>query len=247
MELHILDTKPQMACGAAARAAEIIRAAIMQRGGANVVFPTGASQLEMLAELVAAPGIDWSCVTAFHLDEYIGMADSHPASFHRYLRERIIARLPGPLAEFHFIDGLHDAAAECRRLGEVLARCPIDLALIGIGENGHLAFNDPPADFTTDRAFLVVQLDEACRRQQFGEGWFPTLDAVPPTAITMSVPQIMRAAHLVCTVPDGRKARAAQAALEGPVTPQVPASILQRHPAVSIFLDPDSAALLRRS
>ena len=217
-------------------------AAIASRGGANVIVATGASQFEPLARLVAAPGVDWRRVVVFHLDEYLGLPADHPASFRRYLRERFVDRLP--LAAFHAVDGENDPVNECRRLGELIRRSPIDVAMVGIGENGHLAFNDPPADFETSEPYLVVELDEACRRQQYGEGWFPSLDAVPRRAISMSCRQILASATIVCSVPDQRKAAAVRDAVEGSVTPQVPASILQRHPRTTLYLDPPAASLL---
>ena len=198
----------------------------------------------MLAALVAAAGIEWPRVTGFHLDEYLGLPISHPASFRRYLKERLVDRVP--FGAFHFIDGEADAAAECHRVGELLRAHPIDLALVGIGENGHLAFNDPPADFETASPYIVVTLDEACRRQQFGEGWFPTFDAVPTRAISMSIRQIMQSRAIICSVPDRRKAAAVRAALAGPLTPQVPASILQQHPDATIYLDRAAAEFLAR-
>ncbi|HKD36340.1 MAG TPA: glucosamine-6-phosphate deaminase, partial [Pirellulales bacterium] len=202
-------------------------------------------QFEVLAALVAAEGIEWSRVTGFHLDEYIGLPMSHPASFRRYLKERLVDRVS--LAGFHYIDGETDAAAECRRVGELIRRHSIDVALVGIGENGHLAFNDPPANFETEEPHIVVNLDDACRRQQFGEGWFPTFEAVPSRAISMTIRQIMRSRAIVCSVPDRRKAKAVRDALEGPVTPQVPASILQQHADATIFLDPPAAEMLKQS
>lgn len=244
MEYFVCATKEELGQRAADRGAEAIRRALSQRGGANIIVATGASQFEMLAALTKQWGIDWSCVTAFHLDEYIGMPMTHPASFRKYLKERFVDRLPQRLAAFHYIDGETDPAAECRRLGQLIGQCPIDVAFIGIGENGHLAFNDPPADFQTDEPYLIVALDEACRRQQLGEGWFPSLDDVPRRAISMSIRQIMRSETIVCSVPDRRKAEAVRAALEGPVTPMAPASILQQHKQAAIFLDPQSASLL---
>ncbi len=214
-------------------------------GRANIILATGASQFAMLDELVAADRIDWNVVTAFHLDEYVGMPATHPASFRRYLRERFVERLPKPLAAFHYLDAETDPQNECRRVGGILQRRPIDVAFIGIGENGHLAFNDPPADFQTEQPYLVVDLDEACRRQQLGEGWFPTLDDVSRQAVSMSIRQIMNSEALICTVPDRRKAEAVQVAVEGPVTPDVPASILQQHARVTLYLDGESASLLQ--
>lgn len=244
MEYFVCATKEELGARAADHGAEAIRRALSERGGANIIVATGASQFEMLASLTKQWGIDWSCVTAFHLDEYIGMPMTHPASFRKYLKERFVDQLPQRLAAFHYIDGEADPAAECQRLGKLIEQCPIDVAFIGIGENGHLAFNDPPADFDTEDPYLVVELDEACRRQQLGEGWFPTLDDVPRRAISMSIRRILRSETIVCSVPDRRKAEAVRAALEGPVTPMVPASILQQHPRAAVFLDRESASLL---
>ena len=229
---------------AAAHGADAMRAAIAERGAATIVVATGASQFEMMANLVAAPDLDWGRVTAFHLDEYVGMSEEHPASFRRYLRERFIEKLPVPLAAFHPIDGQGDARAECARLNELLAPLAVDVCFAGIGENGHLAFNDPPADFETTAPYIVVDLDEACRAQQMGEGWFATLEAVPKQAISMSIQQIMSAHAVICSVPDERKARAVKTCLQGEVSNRAPASILQTHADAAIYLDPAAAALL---
>ncbi len=230
---------------AASAGAAGIREAIAQRGSANVIVATGASQFEVLAALVEEPGIAWDQVTAFHLDEYVGLPITHPASFRKYLWERFHRRLPQPLAAFHYVNGdAADPLAECKRVGELIRRHPIDVAFVGIGENGHLAFNDPPADFETEETYLVVNLDDACRAQQLGEGWFPSLADVPKQAISMSCRQILKAATIICSVPDARKATAVRASVNGPVTNQVPATILQRHERTTIFLDPPSASLL---
>ena len=244
VDIKISTHKEALGAAAAHEGVALIRRALAQNGRAHIILATGASQFEMLDHLVRAEEIDWSQVTAFHLDEYIGLSDRHPASFRKYLRERFARRLPGPLGTFHYIDAEDDPEAECERLGRLLAPVNIDVAFVGIGENGHLAFNDPPADFETDAPYLVVQLDEACRRQQMGEGWFDALEDVPQRAISMSVRQLMKADALICSVPDERKAEAVKGAVEGPVTPQVPASILQTHPDCRLFLDPSSAALL---
>ena len=237
------DVKNLGRCAAADAASHISRA-VEHRGHARIIVATGTSQFEVLAALAATEDIDWSKVVGFHLDEYLGLPMTHPASFRRYLKERLVDRVG--LRAFHYIDGEAEPEEECRRVGELVAAGPIDVALIGIGENGHLAFNDPPADFETERPYLVVDLDEACRRQQLGEGWFPTLDDVPRRAISMSIRQIMKSEAIVCSVPDRRKAAAVRAAVEGPVTPQVPASILQRHPRATIYVDPPAAELLSR-
>ncbi len=244
MQVVISETKRELGRQAAQNGAEKIRRTLAERGTANIVVATGASQFEMLDELVATEQIDWSRVTGFHLDEYVGLPMTHPASFRKYLKERFVGRLPQPLAAFHYIDGEGDVAAECHRLGQIISAHPIDVAFVGIGENGHLAFNDPPADFETEVPYLVVNLDEACRRQQFGEGWFPSMEAVPAQAISMSIRQILKSKAIVCSVPDARKAEAVRASLEGQVTPGVPASILQRHEDTTVYLDSASAALL---
>ena len=243
MKILTCDDKHDLGRRAAADGAALIAAAIAKQGSANIIVGTGASQFEMLAALVNRNEINWSKVTAFHLDEYIGMPDSHPASFRRYLRERFVSRVN--LCEFHYINGENDPQAECRRVGDLIRRCPIDAAFVGIGENGHLAFNDPPADFQTAEAFIVVTLDEACRRQQLGEGWFSSLEDVPRRAITITIPQIMASKSIICCVPDERKAKAVRDVVKGEVTPQVPSSILQQHEDVRIYLDPNSASALK--
>lgn len=245
MQVRVCDNKDELGAAAARDGAETIRAALSERGEANIILATGASQFEMLGHLVQQPGIDWSKVLCFHLDEYVGMPLSHPASFRKYLKERFVDRLPTPPAAFNYIHAETNCLAECKRLGELISQHPIDVAFIGIGENGHLAFNDPPADFATEEPYLVVQLDDACRRQQYGEGWFPTFDDVPKEAISMSIRQIMKSKEIICSVPDERKAAAVQAAIEGPITPHLPASILQEHPQATIYLDPPSAAKLQ--
>jgi len=244
MRIDISPNKQELGRRAATVGAEFVRQALAAKGRANVIVATGASQFEMLGELVAAPGIDWTKVTFFHLDEYAGMNDQHPASFRKYLRERLVERLPQSPAAFHYIQAEGDCTAECVRLAKLISDVQIDVAFIGIGENGHLAFNDPPADFSTEQPYLVVKLDDACRQQQFGEGWFPTFDAVPTEAISMSVRQIMKSARIVCSVPDARKAAAVHAAVAGSVSPQLPASILQQHAQCTIFLDEPAAAKL---
>jgi len=244
MKLHLYSTKPALGEAAATLGAQTIRDAIATKGRAHIVIATGASQFEMLDALVRQPGIDWSKVTGLHLDEYIGMPDNHPASFRRYLRERFTSKLP-TLGAFYFIEGdAPDLKAEVSRIGELVKANPIDVTFAGIGEDGHLAFNDPPADFNADDPYIVVELDEVCRRQQFGEGWFPTFEDVPRTAISMSIRQIMASDLIVLSVPDARKAEAVQKALEGAVSPACPASILQRHPACHVFLDNASASRL---
>ena len=243
MDIRVHDTRSAMADAAAKQAAVALRAAIAERGRAHVIAATGASQFEFLDRLVAAPGIDWARTVLFHLDEYVGLPDTHPASFRKYLRERLADRVhPGA---FHFIEGdAADPAAECARVGAILALHPIDVAFVGIGENGHLAFNDPPADFETIEPYIVVDLDEDCRRQQLGEGWFRTLEDVPRRAISMSIQQILKSRDILCVVPDARKARAVADCLGGAISPRHPASILQSHPRTTVFLDAAAAALV---
>ena len=243
MEILVENDSSAIGIKAASIAIDHLHSALRHRGQANLILATGASQFEMLNALVKAD-LDWNRVTCFHLDEYLGLPATHPASFRKYLQERFVDQVVG-LKEFHWVCGDHaDATAECRRLADIIQQHPIDVACIGIGENGHLAFNDPPADFETEDSYLVVELDEACRRQQLGEGWFPSFEDVPSRAISMSVRQIMKSNTIVCTVPDERKALAVRAAAEGEVTPDVPASILQQHPQTTLLLDVASAALL---
>lgn len=239
---RVFDDSSTLGRHAAADAATAIRDAVAARGTARVIAATGASQFQFLAHLTATPDLPWDSVELFHLDEYLGLPDTHPASFRRYLQERLIG--PTGITRAHLIDGQGDPELVCRTVGRAIASAPIDVAFIGIGENGHLAFNDPPADFETREPYIVVTLDEACRRQQVGEGWFQTIEQVPTRAISMSVQQILASRRLLCVVPDERKARAVRAAVSGPVTPEVPASILQTHPAVTLYLDRGSASLL---
>ena len=245
VEMEVLPSRKTCGKAAALHGAARIREAIRAQGHARVIVATGASQFEMLSELVKQPDIDWSRVVAFHLDEYVGLPISHPASFRQYLWKRFVSLLPLPLAAFHYINGEGDPEAECRRVGKLIKAGPIDVAFVGIGENGHLAFNDPPADFKTKQAYLVVELDTACRRQQLGEGWFPSLQKVPRKAISMSISQIMAARAIVCTVPDIRKAQAVKDCLAGEVTNLHPASILQLHPDTRFFMDKPAASLLK--
>jgi glucosamine-6-phosphate deaminase len=244
MNIDISDTKEELGRRAATDAAARIRGVIAERGAANVIVATGASQFEVLSSLAGVKDIDWSRVTFFHLDEYVGMPITHGASFRRYLKERLVDQLPTPPAAFHYIDAEGNCQANCDRLGALIAEHPIDVALIGIGENGHLAFNDPPADFETEKPYLVVDLDKACRQQQLGEGWFDSLDEVPTQAISMSVRQILKSSAIVCSVPDERKSAAVQGAVEGPITPDVPASILRQHPRTTLYLDRPAASRL---
>jgi glucosamine-6-phosphate deaminase len=244
MEISISQDKKTCGVEAAHKAADILRQAISQKGHASFIVATGASQFDFLDSLTSQPGIDWSKTTMYHLDEYLGLGQEHPASFRRYLKERLVDRVnPGIV---HFVDGdAPDAKDECKRIGKIIAADSIDLACIGIGENGHLAFNDPPADFETEEPFILVELDEACRRQQFGEGWFESLDAVPKVAITMTMRQIMKSHAIVCTVPDERKAQAVRDCFQGEISPMHPASLLRRHERAFVYLDKGSASLYK--
>ena len=248
MDVIIECNKDQMGSRAADDAARRICAAIAERGEARVIFASAASQFEFIESLVAHKEIDWSKVRGFHLDEYVGLPDDHPASFRRFLRERLLAKLPCPMKSFTFVCGdAPDTAAECGRLEKEIRERPIDLACIGIGENGHIAFNDPPADFDTKAAYAVVALDDVCRRQQVGEGWYPDLDHVPTHAFSMTVPQIMASKSIVVIVPDSRKADAVAAAVEGPITNMCPSSILRKHADCTLYLDEPAAAKLKES
>jgi glucosamine-6-phosphate deaminase len=246
MNIHIANTPAELGREAGTTAAELIRNAIAEKDRANIILATGTSQFETLQTLISQPDIDWSKVVMFHLDEYIGLPITHGASFRKYLKERFIDRIPN-LKAAHLINGEAEPVSECKRLGEIIRQHPIDVALVGIGENGHLAFNDPPADFETEEPYIIVELDEPCRKQQLGEGWFPTLDDVPRKAISMSIRQIMRSKHIICSVPDSRKAVAVKNSLEQAVSNIDPASVLQRHPDCRFFLDTASAALLSAS
>ena len=242
MEIKLFPDKRTLASSAADRAATIIRNSIAQRGLARIIAATGASQFEFLEALTSSPQIEWGHVEMFHLDEYVGIPDTHPASFCKYLRERLIDK--AGVGKYHLLNGMSDPAAVIREVGQELRRAPIDVAFVGVGENGHLAFNDPPADFDTDQAYAVVALDEACRMQQLNEGWFSSLEDVPKRAISMTIRQILKAGNILCIVPDARKAQAAKNCFEGRVSPIAPASALQNHAATIVYLDPLSSSLL---
>lgn len=245
MKIRIENDPVKLGLAAGSEAGRLIREAIRQRGGANIILATGTSQFQTLKQLIAEKDIDWSKVTMFHLDEYINLPDTHPASFRKYLKERFLAQVP-PLKAAHLVNGEADPEAECVWLGDLITQHPIDVALVGIGENGHLAFNDPPADFDTEEPYIIVELDEDCRRQQFGEGWFKSIDDVPRKAISMSIRQILKSNHIICSVPDARKAQAVKNSVEQPVSNLFPASILQTHEHCTLYLDRDSAGLLSK-
>ena len=242
MVIKIYDDKISLGRAAAEQAAVSLRNAIEGRGGARIIAATGASQFEFLDAFTAMPKIEWRRVEMFHLDEYIGLPVSHPASFRKYLRERLINKTG--ITKYHFLDGEGDVPSIVRKVSAELTASLIDVAFVGIGENGHLAFNDPPADFQTEEPYLIVDLDEACRRQQVGEGWFNSIADVPKRAISMSVRQILKAKEILCIVPDARKAQAVKSCFEGEISPLAPASILRTHANTTVFLDKFSAALL---
>jgi glucosamine-6-phosphate deaminase len=243
MILRVFEEKGSLGRAAAEQAAGAIRRAIAERGLARVVAASAASQIEFLEALTAMAGIDWKKVELFHLDEYIGLSMTHPASFCRYLQDRLIGKTG--ITNYHLLNGEDDPAKVIRETNAALSAAPVDIAFLGIGENGHLAFNDPPADFETEEPYIIVTLDQACRQQQVGEGWFADLSAVPTRAISMSVRQVLKARELLAVVPDTRKAKAIQACFDGPISPQAPASILRTHENATIYLDRNSAALLR--
>jgi len=245
VKIKVFKTKHNMGKAAAEEAAKILVDAIKEKGEATFIAATGASQFEFLENLTSISSIDWSKTTMFHLDEYVGLPETHPASFRKYLKERLINKVhPGNV---YLIKGdAKNPELECKLLGRIIKQKEIDVAFVGIGENGHLAFNDPPADFYTEDPYLLVKLDEDCRRQQLGEGWFKSLDEIPRQAISMSIKQIMKSKNIICTVPDRRKAQAVKDCLEGDITPDNPASILRNHESVFLFLDKDSTKLLKK-
>lgn len=243
MKIEKSETREALGAKAGGLGAQWIKKAIEERGEANIILATGQSQFDTMETLVNDKEIDWSKVRMFHLDEYIGMPITHKASFRKYLTERFVNKV-GQLLEVVLINGENNPEEECERLGKKIAEFPIDVAFVGIGENGHLAFNDPPADFEAEDAYLIVNLDAQCRQQQLGEGWFETVDDVPLQAISMSIKQIMKSDKIICAVPDQRKAKAVQACLSEPVSVMNPASILQNHDQCVVFLDKDSASLL---
>jgi glucosamine-6-phosphate deaminase len=241
--IKVFKTRDSLGQAAAEQAAAAIRRAIAAKGQARIVAATGTSQAAFLNALTKTNDILWAKVEAFHLDEYIGLPITHPASFRKILLEQLMRK--AGIVNYHLLDGdAPDPDEVVRRVGKQLASSPVDVAFLGIGENGHIAFNDPPADFATEDPYILVELDEVCRRQQVGEGWFADISQVPKQAISMSVRQILKAKELVAVVPETRKAQAVKACLEGPVTPMAPGSILRTHPNATVYLDRDSAALL---
>ncbi len=246
MLLKVFGDRTSLGRAAAEQAATAIRRAIAERGRARIIAATAASQLEFLSALTRAEDIDWTKVEAFHLDEYIGLPITHPGSFRKMLLEQLVSKTG--ITHYHLLDGDGvDPATVVREVGKQLASAPIDIAFLGIGENGHIAFNDPPADFNTEQPYLIVNLDEACRQQQVGEAWFADISQVPKQAISMSARQILKAREILAVVPDRRKAQAVKACFEGEISPMAPASILRRHPNATVYLDTNSASLLGKT
>lgn len=239
MIINISATPKELGKGAADLAAVKLNEAIREKGEARLLVSTGSSQFETLAAL-REKDIDWSCVEVFHLDEYIGIDQSHPASFRKYLYERFINQLP--VKAFYPVDGSSDVNLHIAQLSQRIVEKPVDVGLIGIGENGHIAFNDPPADFETTQPYLIVELDERCKLQQVNEGWFPSLEAVPVTAISMSVQQIMQCSIIISAVPHLVKADAIAMTMQNGLTNIVPATKLKQHPDWHLFLDHHSAS-----
>jgi glucosamine-6-phosphate deaminase len=242
MELRVFDDKLSLGKAAAEQAGTEIRRAVAERAHARVVAATAASQREFL-DALSKEDIDWDKVELFHLDEYIGLPVTHPGSFRKMLMEQLIQKTG--IKNYHLLHGdAPDVLEVLGRIGQALASAPVDIAFLGIGENGHIAFNDPPADFKTEEPYIVVNLDEACRRQQVGEAWFANISQVPKQAISMSVRQILKAREILVVAPDTRKAQAVKTCFEGEISPLAPASILRKHPNVTVYLDKNSAALL---
>ncbi len=243
MLIRMFQDKTTLGRAAADQAASAIRRAIAERGSARIIAATAASQLEFLNALTQAPDIDWKKVEAFHLDEYIGLPITHPGSFRKMLMEQLVSKTQ--IQKYHLLDGdAADPKVVAREVGKQIASAPIDIAFLGIGENGHIAFNDPPADFNTEEPYIIVNLDEACRQQQVGEAWFANISQVPTQALSMSAKQILKAREILAVVPDKRKAQAIKACFEGEISPMAPASILRRHPNAIVYVDTNSASLL---
>jgi glucosamine-6-phosphate deaminase len=244
--VRVFENKQLLGAAAAEQGADLVKRAIRLSGRARIIVASGNSQLEMMDALVSAPGIDWKAVEVFHMDEYVGMPATHPASFRLWVKTHLADVVhPGTV---NYLGGdAADPDAECARYGALLKSAPIDVCFLGFGENGHIAFNDPhEADFNDPLVVKRVTLDEKCRRQQTGEGHFPDLDSVPREALTLTCPTLVSAQSMICSVPDRRKAEAVRAAIEGPISTACPGSILRKHPGAWIYLDKDSASLLSR-
>ena len=245
VNINVFPTKFEAGKAAADRAAKILQSTLDTKSTVCFVAATGISQFDFLESLCKHDEIDWKRTEMFHLDEYIGLSATHPASFRYYLKKRLIEKVhPGKI---NFIKGdAINPALECQRISEIISKKIIDIAFLGIGENGHLAFNDPPADFKTEVPYLIVELDKITRKQQVGEGWFKSIEEVPEKAISMSINQILKAKNIICICPEKRKAKVVRECLleSSPITPIHPASILKVHNNVYCYLDKDSASLL---
>ena len=245
MKLKIFKTKKEASLAASKTAAMILKKAIKSKGQANFIAATGKSQFEFLKDLIKYTNIDWRKTTMFHLDEYLRLSATHQASFQRYLKERLIDKVhPGKV---HLIKGTaKNPQQECQRLNKLIAKKEIDVAFLGVGENGHLAFNDPPADFTTNEPFIMVKLNQTNRQQQVKEGWFAKISDVPKAAISMSIKQIMKSENIICLAFGERKSKIVRDCFTKKVSKLYPASILQKHPKADIYLDKKASALLKK-
>jgi glucosamine-6-phosphate deaminase len=241
LKIKLMENSMELGKAAAAYSAKVLNSIIVEKGNARLVLSTGASQFDTLKALVNE-NVDWSKVEMFHLDEYVGLPETHPASFRKYLKERFVSQVN--LKNAYFVSGEGDVKRNIEELTRLLRKEPIDLALIGIGENGHIAFNDPPADFDTKEAYITVNLNEDCKKQQLGEGWFKSLQDVPNKAISMTVYQIMQSKVIVSCVPHKVKAMAIKRTLENDLTNKIPATMLKTHPDCTLFIDSDSASLV---
>ena len=241
--VHVFESNEQVGQRAADDFGNLVTSLLSKQDRVAIILATGNSQLTFMGALSKKKELPWGKVVVFHMDEYLGMSGTHAASFARYIRERLV-NIVHPAAFYPIVADSTDAEAEMKRYAELLAKFPPDICVLGIGENGHLAFNDPPADFETKEILKIVTMDRECRMQQVGEGHFPTIEDVPPQALTLTVPALLSAKHVLAVVPEARKAVAVKAALEGPVTPNCPASILRTKPNIVMYLDRDSAKLV---
>ena len=247
MKINIYSNKKETSKKAALKAASLLNETIHKKGTATFVIATGVSQLDFIEHLVTEGNVNWSKAKMFHLDEYIGLPETHPASFRKYLQDKFISKVDR-IKEVNLINGdAADPQKECDRLNQILKNEIVDIAFVGVGENGHLAFNDPPANFKIEDPYIIVNLDEYCRKQQVGEGWFDSIEDVPQQAISMSIKQIMKSKNIICTIPGERKAQAVKDCFgTDNISPIYPSSILQKHKNCFVFLDFDSAGYLSK-
>jgi glucosamine-6-phosphate deaminase len=241
MEKYIFDSPQQLGKEASAHATALLKQAIFEKGYARLLLSTGQSQFEFFQHLIQED-IDWSKVEVFHLDEYIGIEETHPASFVKYIKDRLLKFVTPK--KCYFVESSGNIEENIKHLTDEIRKEPVDVAMIGIGENCHIAFNDPPADFVVKESFIVVTLDEGCRRQQVGEGWFKDISEVPEKAVTMTVEQILKSKHIISVVPHRSKAQAVKKTVEEEITNEFPATILKTHPYFILLLDKASASLL---